>query len=163
VFSIENGAYYVDGDYAAVITPGDNDLIKFIDEDYLDGVGTVYDTGTLALIDGSGGAFFNLSDKNRKENIVSLNGSLDKVMRMKGYTYQYKLKEEEISKGQVSREYTVVMAQELETVLPQAVRNDNGNYLVCYDQIVPVLIEAMKEQQNEIELLKQRLEALEKK
>jgi hypothetical protein len=55
------------------------------------------------------------------------------------------------------------MAQELETVLPQAVRNDNGNYLVCYDQIVPVLIEAMKEQQNEIELLKQRLEALEKK
>ena len=45
-------------------------------------------------------------------------------------------------------------AEELEEVLPEAVRHDaEGNMAVNYSAIVPVLIEAFKEQQARIEQL----------
>ena len=67
-----------------------------------------------------------------------------------------------------------VLAQEVEAVLPQAtapapfdLENDNGqtvsksgkNYLtVQYEKIVPLLIEAIKEQQAQIEELKKKIQ-----
>ena len=70
-----------------------------------------------------------------------------------------------------------VMAQEVESQFPFAVDTDkDGNKFVHYDGLIPVLIEATKEQQEEIETLKtqnqrlkdqmgalvKRIEALEK-
>jgi translation initiation factor IF-2 len=51
-----------------------------------------------------------------------------------------------------------VIAQEVEQVLPEVVATaENGDKSVAYGNIVAVLIEAVKEQQKEIEMLKQRL------
>lgn len=54
------------------------------------------------------------------------------------------------------------MAQELEKVVPEVVFKDqNGNYAVNYNAIIPIVVEAMKEQQKEITQLKSRLSEIE--
>jgi len=47
------------------------------------------------------------------------------------------------------------IAQELERVLPEAVTKDEkGYYRVAYSEVAPLLVEAIKEQQREIDGLK---------
>jgi len=46
------------------------------------------------------------------------------------------------------------IAQELERVLPEAVTKDEKGYRVAYSEVVPLLVEAIKEQQREIDGLK---------
>ena len=57
-----------------------------------------------------------------------------------------------------------VIAQEIEKVLPETVhRREDGYLSVKYDKIVPLLIEGIKEQQTQIEDLKNRINKLESK
>ena len=50
-----------------------------------------------------------------------------------------------------------VLAQEIEKVLPEVVATrDNGYKAVKYEKIVPLLIEAIKEQQKQIDELKSK-------
>jgi hypothetical protein len=52
-----------------------------------------------------------------------------------------------------------VIAQEMLEVMPEAVhKDDSGMYSVAYGNLVGVLIEAMKEQQAQIDELKARLD-----
>ena len=53
-----------------------------------------------------------------------------------------------------------MVAQEVEKVLPEVVSGDEGNKAVAYGNIVSLLIEAIKEQQGQIEDLKQEIQAL---
>ena len=51
-----------------------------------------------------------------------------------------------------------MIAQEIETVLPEVVKTaPDGSKAVAYTEIIPVLIEAIKEQQKEIEQLKKMI------
>ena len=51
-----------------------------------------------------------------------------------------------------------VIAQEIETILPELVTTrDNGYKAVKYEKIVALLIEAIKEQQGEIEELRRKI------
>ena len=53
------------------------------------------------------------------------------------------------------------MAEELEVFMPNFVNSDENGYLsVNYMELIPVLIAALKEQQAQIEILKQELEKL---
>jgi hypothetical protein len=73
---------------------------------------------------------------------------------MRGVTYN-KIGEEKQSIG--------VIAQELEEVVPQLVHtNEEGMKSVAYGNITALLIEALKEQQEQIEELKARLDGLTK-
>ena len=55
-----------------------------------------------------------------------------------------------------------VIAQEVEEVLPEVVSEDNEGYKsVDYSKLTPLLIEAIKAQQAQIEELKERIETLE--
>lgn len=94
------------------------------------------------------------SDARVKENVETLSNALDSVKRMRGVTYN-KIGEEKQSVG--------VIAQELEEVVPQLVHTDEeGMKSVAYGNITAVLIEALKEQQAQIEELKARLDGLTK-
>ena len=54
-----------------------------------------------------------------------------------------------------------VIAQEVQQVIPEVVKERDDGYLaVKYDQLVPVLIEAVKDQQKQIDVLKKKLEEL---
>ena len=54
-----------------------------------------------------------------------------------------------------------MIAQEVEKVIPEIVQTrDNGYMAVKYEKIVPLLIEGIKEQQTQIEELKQQIEEI---
>ena len=57
------------------------------------------------------------------------------------------------------------MAQELKTVLPSLVKTEEqtGNLSVNYIGLIPVLIEGIKAQQQQIEALKAEIELLKQK
>ena len=82
------------------------------------------------------------SDERLKSDIQTIDNALDKVMNMRGVSYT---KQAERGIG--------VIAQEIEKVLPEVVTD--GEYKsVAYGNIVGVLIEAIKEQQKQIDELK---------
>ena len=94
------------------------------------------------------------SDARVKENVETVSNALDKVTAMRGVGYN-KIGEEKRSVG--------VIAQELLEIVPEAVHQDeNGMYSVAYGNLVGVLIEAMKEQQSQINELKAQINGITK-
>ncbi|HWY37420.1 MAG TPA: tail fiber domain-containing protein, partial [Bacteroidia bacterium] len=77
----------------------------------------------------------------------------DKIKKLSGYTYY--MNTEEFKDKNFSKEQQIgLIAQELKEVFPQLVKEDAKGYLaVNYQGMVPVLLEAIKEQQNTIEKL----------
>ena len=107
------------------------------------------------------------SDQRLKTNIEIISNPIDKVKSLTGFTYNWNELANQIAKFNTERRHAGVFAQEIQAVLPEAIRlapfdndgHDNSisgeNYLtVQYDKIVPLLIEAIKDQQNQIDELK---------
>ena len=90
------------------------------------------------------------SDRRVKENIKTIDNALAKVLCLRGVTYNRTDLEDK-------SEQIGVIAQEIKEILPQVVQENDGHYSVAYGNIVGVLIEAIKEQQAQIEELKSRL------
>ena len=97
------------------------------------------------------------SDERLKSNITTIEDALDKVKAMRGVMFD---KTNSLT-GEL-RQSTGVIAQETEKVLPEVVHNDDntGYKSVAYGNIVGVLIEAIKEQQSQIEDLTKEVEFL---
>jgi hypothetical protein len=118
-------------------------------------------SGTNGRIDaGNDVVAFSTSDKRLKENIKPLNSALDKVLQINGVSFDWKpLTEEEKKTIHGNEGHDVgVIAQEIEEVLPEVVTTrDSGYKAVKYEKIVPLLIEAIKEQQQQINELKEKL------
>jgi hypothetical protein len=97
------------------------------------------------------------SDKRLKDNIKPLDSALDKVLKISGVEFDWNDTRDENNKPLHSyKGHDVgVIAQEIEEVLPEVVTTrDNGYKAVKYEKIVPLLIQAIKEQQQQIEELK---------
>ena len=90
------------------------------------------------------------SDKKFKKNIKPIKNSLNKILSLEGKTYEWKDK----NKGK-GIHYGLI-AQELEGIIPELVKGDEQKF-VNYEGIIPVLIEAIKEQQKQIDDLKEKL------
>ncbi len=117
------------------------------------------------------------SDRRLKTNINPLQKSLDKVLKLNGVTFNWDRSNAKNSNASTSLQYGFV-AQEVEMVLPELVSEGADGYKsVNYIGVIPVLTQAIQEQQTEIEQLKEenkklsetidallkRVEALEKK
>ena len=97
-----------------------------------------------------------VSDERLKDDVVSIDSALDKVMKLRGVEYIW-------NKGSRKGQKDLgVIAQEVEKVLPEIVKDtemvllDEETYkTVDYEKLTAVLIEAVKEQQEEIEKLKE--------
>jgi hypothetical protein len=95
------------------------------------------------------------SDMRLKEKIGPIESSLDKIAMIKGVTYNWKNRD--IS----NRKHYGVIAQEIEKILPEIVKEgSDGKKRVAYMELIPVLIEAMKEQQRVIEGQNGKIEEL---
>ena len=96
------------------------------------------------------------SDERLKTNFEPIENAVDKVLQLRGFTYNFN----EIGEGlgfDASLRHAGVSAQEVQAVLPEAVcpAPANDEYLtVKYDKLVPLLIEAIKELKAEVEELK---------
>ena len=102
------------------------------------------------------------SDARLKANIVSLGSTLSKLLQIDGKSYT--MKKDESEKQKIG-----LLAQDIEKVFPELVSERNGIKSVNYQGLVPVLINALKEQdammkEQESKYLKQekRLERLER-
>lgn len=92
------------------------------------------------------------SDRNLKKNITPLSGSLEKILALNGYSFDWK---------STGTKDIGVIAQEVETVFPELVHtNSEGIKSVEYGNLIAPLIEAMKIQQKEIESLKAEVASL---
>jgi hypothetical protein len=110
------------------------------------------------------------SDVRFKKKVKSIENALSKVLKLRGVTYEWN---EFINTVRDGYELNVpvmgFVAQELEKVVPELVStwklNDDCQdaRAVDYPRVVALLTEAIKEQQNQIEDLKNRLTVLENK
>ncbi len=136
---------------------------------------------------GWGGVFYNdlgytgffgvVSDRKTKENIQPITGALAKLMLIQGTTYNYAAPYADFCGG-TSMNYGFI-AQDVEAVFPDMVRqkiftpgdtrsfktNKVETEVKCISTVslIPVLVEAIKEQQKQIEELKTQIKALENK
>ena len=95
------------------------------------------------------------SDARLKTNIQPLTSCLQNLQQLSGYTYNWKdnTRDNDLQIG--------VLAQEVQKIYPQLVKTSvDGTLSVNYSGLVPVLIEGMKEQQKQIDELKQLVKIL---
>ena len=106
------------------------------------------------------------SDSTKKENVVPITDAIEKVKSINGVTYNLKsddletsLREENEPVDSEGEKTTLernagVFSQDVKRVLPEAVRTlEDGSEVVSYNDLVALLIEAVKEQQEQIEEL----------
>lgn len=105
------------------------------------------------------------SDARFKTNITAIENPLQKVLQLRGVNFDWKTKE--FPARSFSENRTVgFIAQEVEKVLPEIVqteKNVEGYKSVQYDKVVALLVEAIKEQQKQINRLQKQVKQLKKK
>jgi len=98
----------------------------------------------------SNGSF---SDQRLKENIVPLEKGLETLEQIKTYTFNYKERPQDTHPG--------VIAQEIEELVPEVVYDiemEAGTYkAVRYQQLVPLLINAIKDLSEKVNVLENKL------
>ena len=126
---------------------------------------------------------YNLSDARAKKDIVKINSALDKILNIDGYTYKYDMTKYNKNGSEDISTYYGFLAQNIKEYLPHAVRlkkvpfeftesriplteeasNTKLLNVVDYTAIVPVTVEAIKEQQIIIENQNAKIQDLEAK
>ena len=194
----ESAGIFLNGNTMVLWSPGDNDILRVYDEDAVYPPYSSTQPFPLFVIDGAGNVgirmaksgwsysyalnvsgtayatgYWQASDKNFKENIVSIESPLSKVLNMEGISFSWKQEKDlteqipeakrggdEAQKSSAGkkdnkkskrfpegRHYGVV-AQDVEKVMPEIVMEGiDGDKAVNYTELIPVLIEAIKEQQ----------------
>jgi hypothetical protein len=98
---------------------------------------------------------FASSDERLKDNIELISNPIEKVQSLKGVTWDWNSNADEL---QQSLPNVGVIAQDVEKILPQLVIDrDNGFKGVDYAKLTGLLIEAVKDQQKQIDELKSKL------
>jgi hypothetical protein len=93
------------------------------------------------------------SDERFKQNITPIASPLAKLLQINGVEYEMKTKEFPANHFSNGRQIGLT-AQNVEKIVPEAVNEKDGYKGVDYARLVPLLIEAIKELQKEIEVLK---------
>ena len=152
----ESGGVFMNGNTFALWSPGDANIFNVYDEDQfsagakftISGNGTVQAAGDVI-------AYYS-SDSRLKDNIIPINNAIDKINKIGGYEFDWNDNQKIYEGHDVG-----VIAQEVEKVLPEVVQDrDDGYKAVKYEKLVPLLIEGIKEQQNQIDELKAIVEKL---
>ncbi|NNL91321.1 MAG: hypothetical protein HKO66_03715 [Saprospiraceae bacterium] len=105
------------------------------------------------------------SDIRYKKNIKEISNSLDKVLKLQGVTYEYNTDDHKRFDAEAGQTQIGFIAQDVQKVLPELVSSDGTEdaYLgIRYANMAAVLVEAMKEQQSQIDMRDERIDELEK-
>ena len=105
--------------------------------------GSAYTTGS-----------WNSSDIKFKKNIKDIGNTTEKLKKLRGVSFDWKVDEYK-ERGFSDKKQFGFIAQEVEKVFPNLVKTDeNGEKAVNYIEVIPLLLEAYKYQQKEIEELR---------
>lgn len=164
-YDTNNGGYYLD--------PASSNRTYSIVSDYIYSYNYVYgsvfyDSGNSGyyMVPRSGSrmnyiyadAYYYASDARLKKDVKPLENSLWKLLQLEGVSFTWN----EESGDRAGEHDIGVIAQEVEKIMPEAVHTEeDGTKLVNYPKLTPLLINAIKEQQGQIDALTARIEVLE--
>ncbi len=101
-------------------------------------------------------AFF--SDDRLKDRYSNIPNAIEKVQSLNGFYYEPNITAQDL--GYQKEMHVGISAQEVNAIMPEVVAPapiDNKYLTVKYDRLIPLLIEAIKEQQTQIDELKSQL------
>jgi hypothetical protein len=98
--------------------------------------------------------FNSTSDKTLKNNIQTIENPIEKVLQINGVLFEWK---------ETGEKSAGVIAQEVESVIPEIIKENNGSKTVNYNGLVGLLIESVKNQQEQINILKEEIRLLKEK
>jgi len=137
-------------------------------------------TGGLGYANG----LYNLSDARAKKEVSKINNALEKIININGYQYKYDSSKHNSNASDSDKFHYGFMAQNVIKYLPHSVTQKNVYFsddkrrdfysetmesvikkmnVVDYTSIIPITVEAIKEQQQIIETQKNKIDLLEKK
>ena len=127
-----------------------------------------FSNGTCMMVYYNGNYFSHYSDMRLKENVEPLKTTLDKLKQLDAFAFNYK--QEMMPEGILPKgDHYGLSAQEVQKVFPEVVtevshptKSDESYLSLNYVEMVPVLVQAINEQQEIIEGLEKRLATLEK-
>tara|TARA_B100001093_G_C26335013_1_gene803505 strand:- start:82 stop:627 length:546 start_codon:yes stop_codon:yes gene_type:complete len=127
-------------------------------------------------INAQGSITANSSDRRLKENLTHIKSPLSKILKLNGYTFDWKKEVKELGfTPNLKKNDIGLIAQEVQEVMPQAVapapfdqmwdveaqkdisRSGEHYLTIQYERLVPLLVEAIKEQQEQINALKDEI------
>ena len=155
-----NGTNHVSGNSSVVVTVVSTDrIIANTSGVSINGntsiTGTTAITGDLRATGDITAYYGTTSDARLKTNIKIIPNALDKLSKVSGYLYNWNELGAELKDKQTSKREVGLLAQELEEVLPEVVATREDGYKgIHYDKVVALLVEAIKEQQKQIDELK---------
>jgi hypothetical protein len=160
--------HHSSGRYLFISSSPNFDASGFSDRAYFD---TAVVSGYVFHVVGKAlASVWQSSDRKLKQDIHELSGALDIVRKLKPKDYLFNTKQYSALNLPTTRQYGLI-AQDLEEVLPSLVNtaqipvrvNEKGERemeeikAVNYTELIPVLIKAMQEQQEQIDELKEML------
>lgn len=128
--------------------PATQNIFRIYENDTMN---TLYYNGNISAND-----IFAFSDQRLKENIITIDNPMEKIMQMRGVYYN--------KKDDASKTRNVgVIAQEIESILPEVIHTtiESEHYkTVAYGNMTALLVEGMKAQQSTIHSLQTTLSTL---
>jgi|GEM_PF-3392387 len=117
----------------------------------VNGEGTDNTNGRIFFSNGSAGGttvWNNDSDERLKKNISTIDGALERVMKLRGVTYEWK----DVEKYEKGRRMGFI-AQESKDIIPEAVDYDatNDRYTMQYSTVTALLVEAVKDLKKQVD------------
>ena len=101
---------------------------------------------------------FNASDERLKDNIKIIKEPIEKIKQLRGVEYQWNEKQNAYPSGSLD---SGIIAQDVQKVLPQLVKERGDGYLgVRQERLVGLLIESIKEQQEQIDDLQKQIKEI---
>ena len=151
--TVTSTSFYGDGSNLTGIESGANlssiteNIMPSATQSYNIGSGTVEWNEIYSKNIYASGDFINSSDRTLKENIRPIENASEIVSDLQGVFYNFIDVPEKVNVG--------LIAQDVEQILPEVVyTTDAGTKAIAYANIVAVLIEAVKNLQEEINILK---------
>ena len=108
---------------------------------------------------------YSASDERLKTNIAEIKNAAESITKLRGVTFDWTDEEIDRRGGEdgtfVRRNSVGVIAQEVEEIMPEAVATRPDGYkAVRYELLVPLLVQGIKDQQAQIEMLQKKVEDL---
>jgi hypothetical protein len=119
-------------------------------------IGTIVASGTITT-----SAISCPSDLRYKKNIVPLDNPIERLMQINAVQYNWR-REEFPNMNFSDKLQTGFIAQDLEKIFPEMVFTDDAGYkYIYYSRLTPLLVETIKEQQKQIEVITKKLTEIE--
>lgn len=103
--------------------------------------------GQGGYINRNNGQYVSQSDGRLKKDITEVTGVLDKVLQLKAVSYRFKVNDDDAPKT------LGFVAQDVEPLFPEVVEENNGYKSMAYSELVPVAIQAIKEEHERNSLI----------